>query len=48
MAETFESFCNPTRRQSYATAQNVSNDVYIIACSKRNVFRQFHRLWETL
>jgi len=32
MAETFESFCNPTRRQSYATARNVSNDVYIIAC----------------
>ena len=32
MAGTSESFCNPTRSQSYATAQNVSNNIYIIAC----------------
>ena len=32
MTGTSESFCNPTRSQSYATAQNVSNDFYIVAC----------------
>lgn len=32
MAGTSESFCSPTRSQSYATAQNVSNNIYIIAC----------------
>ena len=32
MTGTSESFCDPTRSQSYATAQNVSNDIYIVAC----------------
>ena len=32
MAGTSESFCSPTRSQSYATAENVSNNIYIMAC----------------
>ncbi|XP_020606110.1 adenosine receptor A3-like [Orbicella faveolata] len=32
MSGTSESFCNPTRIQSYAIAQNVSNNIYIIIC----------------
>ena len=32
MAGTSESFCSPTRSQSYATAQNVSSNIYIMAC----------------
>ena len=32
MAGTSETFCSPTRSQSYVTAQNVSSNIYIMAC----------------